>query len=1026
MGHSSWLAIGAIVAAVAAGQIAPSHLGAAIALALAVTLLLGETRQRLQARSFLPVVIGAGAIALRLALAPSGPPTLDRPPDGDGPWRMVVEAVGSPRDGQQTATLATPADAAPILRVAATLPRYPVVVPGDLVVVEGSVRTRLDSPYGLYLLRIGATGTLTSRTLEIEPVPNDLGRQLEGLRRGAADALTHVLPEPEAGLAAGILIGLRDRVDRDLAAAFTTAGVSHVVAISGWNIAIVGAAIAAMSGRLGRRRRSVVTVVAIVVYVAFAGASPSVVRAALMAGVVLLARETGRAGRAAAALGWAVALLLLADPELIGDAGFQLSSLATAGLIAWATPLTGWIEAIGRGRLPRWLAESLGVSLAAQAATLPIILVSFGRLALLSPLVNLVVVPLVAPAMAVGLVALAGGVAVVLGAPPLLGATIAAPGWVILRILVAVVDTAAALPFASVTLEPPFDAVAALIAGGGLVGVSWWRRRRRSSPARSPTTRPTVATKARPNTGRSAHRASVAALAMAVALAGAVVAARPAGTARVSILDVGQGDAILVEGSRGGRLLVDGGPDPNRLLIELDRRIPPWDRRIDAVVLSHPHEDHVAGLALLLERYDVDRVFEPGMRGPGPGYAAWLRDLAGPDAPVRLGLAAGDRLAVDEIDLRVLWPIRGQVPATPPDGGTGINNVSVVFLGQVGERRFLLMGDVEEGIDPSLLADDLPHVDLLKVAHHGSRTATTQAFVDAVRPAVAVASAGAGNSYGHPAKATMDRLAASGARVLRTDRDGTVVASFEAQGMTVHNEGGRPAADVTPPRGASVVAKPGNAPSTAFLCAIPVTGILSEPPVVTPSRWPSEVASATATVGYHRDDDGPWAGGCRRTPALPRSPTLVRAPRARRGGGGRLAGRPDRGARDAHRPPHGRVGGAPPRRRQGAPARRSGARPPPWRRLGGVADETRSPGAGKGGGRPPGHAPARRRPLPTLGGIRVAGGADRGLCRQAGGSAPRIDGYALRILASTLPTSRCRGPHLRLGRRRDGRRSFAG
>ena len=129
---------------------------------------------------------------------------------------------------------------------------------------------------------------------------------------GAGDALTRVLPEPEAGLAAGILIGLRDRVDRDLAAAFTTAGVSHVVAISGWNIAIVAAAVAAMAGRLGRRRRSVVTIVAIVAYVAFAGASASVVRAALMAGVVLLARETGRAGRAAAALGWAATILLVA------------------------------------------------------------------------------------------------------------------------------------------------------------------------------------------------------------------------------------------------------------------------------------------------------------------------------------------------------------------------------------------------------------------------------------------------------------------------------------------------------------------------------------------------------------------------------------------------------------------------------------------------------------------------------------------------------------------------------------------
>ena len=244
---------------------------------------------------------------------PAAPPPPDRPPEGDGPWRMVVESVGSPRDGKQTATLATTAAGAGI-KVAATLPRYPVVIPGDTVVVDGSIRERPDSAYGQYLERIGAIGTLTSRTLDVEPAPEDLGRRLEGLRRGAGEALTRVLPEPEAGLAAGILIGLRDRVDRDLAAAFTTAGVSHVVAISGWNIAIVAAAIAAMTGRLGRRRRSVVTILAIVAYVAFAGASASVVRAALMAGVVLLARETGRAGRAAAALGWAATLLLVDGP----------------------------------------------------------------------------------------------------------------------------------------------------------------------------------------------------------------------------------------------------------------------------------------------------------------------------------------------------------------------------------------------------------------------------------------------------------------------------------------------------------------------------------------------------------------------------------------------------------------------------------------------------------------------------------------------------------------------------------------
>jgi competence protein ComEC len=878
-------------------------------------------------------------LLVRIAIGPSAVPSIDLVPDGRGPWRFEVEAVGAPRDGQQTATLRSFAAATPSVRVAATLPAYPEIVPGDRLTIEGPIRPRPDSPYGEYLERIGAIGTLTARSMSVERPPPDAAHAIEAARQAAASALATVLPEPEAGLAAGILVGLRDRVDRDLAAAFTTAGVSHVVAISGWNIAIVAAAIAAMAGRVRRRRRSILTMVAIVAYVAFAGASASVVRAGAMAGVVLLARESGRAGRAAAALAWAAVLLLIADPSLIRDAGFQLSALATAGLIAWATPLTAWIDRVGRGHLPGWLAESLGVSLAAQAATLPVVLASFGRLAILSPVVNLAVVPLVAPAMASGLVAMLGGFLVLAGAPALVGSILAAPGWVSLRIMVAIVDAMASLPFASVTLPGPLAAATSMatLAGIAVVHLRWRRRHSRPTLVSEPRVpeRPRTPERGRDKASRLPRLATIA-LAIVVVIAGAVVVSRPAGVARVSVLDVGQGDAILVEGSRGGRLLIDGGPDPGRLLVVLDGRIPPWDRRIDAVILTHPHEDHVAGLARLLDRYQVRRVFEPGMRGPGPGYAAWLSRLATPGAPMRLGLAAGDRLAVDEIDLRVLWPIRGRVPVTPPDGGTGINNVSVVLLGAMGDYRFLLAGDVEEAIDPSLLADRLPRLDLLKVAHHGSRTATTQAFVDAVRPRIAIASAGTGNPYGHPARATLERLSAAGARVFRTDRDGTVQVTFASAGLTVVAEGGRarPALSSSPTT---------DRRSLAYLCAIPITGLLPAreptPPVEPVAVRPSESPS----VGYHRSDDDPGASGRRLPPAVPGSSGLVRAARAGGRRGRRLPRGPDRRTRDRRRPAIGRGRGPAPRRRQDRAAGRSGPRPPPWRRLGGLADPPRAP-----------------------------------------------------------------------------------
>jgi competence protein ComEC len=834
--RSAWIASGSVIAALAV--VAGDRRLLAVVLAgvgLAVVAAALVTRGR---RVLIALALGATAILVRATVMPVGSELLGAP--GEGPWTMVVESIGSPRDGQQVATLRTPADGAAGFRLAATLPRYPPIEPGDQVEVDGRIRDRPDGPYGEYLARIGAWGTVDARRLTLLDRPTDPGTILESMRRGAGDLLTRVLPEPEAGLAAGILIGLRDRVDRTVAAEFTTAGVSHVVAISGWNIAIVAAAVTALAGRFGRRRRAVVATVAIVVYILFAGASPSVLRAGAMAGVVLLARETGRAGQAAAALGWAAAVLLLADPRLVADAGFQLSTLATAGLIAWATPLSDRLDRWTAGHLPRWLTESLGVSLAAQAATLPIVLASFGRLALIAPVVNLFVVPLVAPAMAAGIVALLGGALVGGGVPTAVGAILAAPGWVALRLIIGIVNVAAGVPLASVTLAPPIGSIVAL--GSivlAVVVIAWLRRGRPRATAATPggMAAPAVSPPDR------AVRLATVALVVAVTVAGAVVVSRPAGVARLTVLDVGQGDAILVEGSRGGRLLVDGGPDPDRLLVELDRRIPPWDRRIDALILSHPHEDHVAGLALLLDRYAVGRVFEPGMRGPGPGYAAWLERVGAAGRHPRFSIAAGDRLSVDEIALRVLWPIRGQVPAEPPDTGTGINNVSVVLLGTVGPRRFLLAGDVEEGIDPSLIAEKLPTVDVLKIAHHGSRTATTEAFVATVRPRVAVASAGTGNPYGHPARSTLERLAAAGARVYRTDQDGTVSVTFDGGGVAVRTAPRRRAAAT--PRTTTLAVR------RSFLCDVPIQPFI-RPTAAEPQ--PDRSGAAT-TLGYHRTDD---------------------------------------------------------------------------------------------------------------------------------------------------------------------------
>jgi len=326
-----------------------------------------------------------------------------------------------------------------------------------------------------------------------------------------------------------------------------------------------------------------------------------------------------------------------------------------------------------------------------------------------------------------------------LGVPAIAGTLVAVPCSLVIGSLVWVVRVSASLPGASVALESPASWVAAALCAA-CVGVAarpglrrglgaWLGRAAGTLPARrrSPTgpgavgragpnpapvavAAPFATRPAAPRRPRTRIRGLDGRLRLLVALAavalvslGAVVASRPDGRLRLTVLDVGQGDAILLQSPRGARLLVDAGPDPDALLGALDAVVPAWDRRLDAVLLTHPHEDHVGGMAVLLRRYDVGRVYDNGMPGSGPGYAAYREALAARGIAARR-LAAGDRLDLDGVVLRVLWPVAGTVPGTPSGDGTVVNDASIVLDVRYGERRFLL----------TKLREQLRVVDLVK------------------------------------------------------------------------------------------------------------------------------------------------------------------------------------------------------------------------------------------------------------------------------------------------------------------------
>ena len=506
MGRAHALAAGALAVALA-GAVGPGLASLATGLVIVVAIV-GPRRALPQRGVRLAVALGAFLIAARLVLGASGngatpgahlPPSASSATGGSAQEGVskaaasgMVESVMRRAGGKQSALLDlgdSGADGNGL--VYAQLPRYPEVSPGDLVTVDGRVEPLLTEPaadaagWVAYLRRIGVGSTLEARTLRVDGASDDPASWLARLRSAAGDVLGAALPEPLAGLASAILIGLRERVDPTLVREFTASGLTHVVAISGWNIAIVGATCAALTRPLSRRRRSLVIGSVIVAYTLVAGASPSVVRAALMAAVALLARESGRRAGASRALALAIVAMVVQEPATVVDPGFQLSSCATAGLVAWATPLG---ERLARSAppLPGSIRESLAVSLSAQLATLPIVLLDFGRLSLVSPAANLVAAPLVPVVMAGAAVALPLGLLVEAGVPAVLMSVPLGLATLPLAFLVGIVHVSASVPYASVELPPSLAAPAAAVAAGLVFVVA------RSTVRAAPPARPSL------------------------------------------------------------------------------------------------------------------------------------------------------------------------------------------------------------------------------------------------------------------------------------------------------------------------------------------------------------------------------------------------------------------------------------------------------------------------------------------------------------------------------------------------------
>jgi competence protein ComEC len=662
------------------------------------------------------------------------------------------------------------------------LPRYPAREYGDFINITGEPET--PSPIGDFDYRgyLAGQGIYTVMFYpEIEVLDNGRGNPalagIYSLRNNLADSFGRILPEPQASLAQGVILGIRGNISSDVTDDFSRSGVSHLLAISGLHLGIIAGVMLGIGLWLFGRRHYLyvwLALAAVWFFAVITGFHLPVVRGAIMASLFLFAEMLGRQRSAIVALVFAAAVMVGIWPYILGNASFQLSFLAMAGLV-FIFPI---IRDFGRRITSRFLGgegfivatanasvDILAATLGAVLAVWPVVAYYFGIVSLVGPLATFLALPALPGAIVLGALAAVLGLFVM----PL-AQVFGWLAWLFLSYILAVASGLAAPSGAVVELDS-VSPILIWIYYPVLGFLLWLYHQKSRATDDQPTATPKRPIRVSFPLSRRLKWVMVTLLVMAVLVTG-MAFTLPDARLHVSFLDVGEGDAILVRmGSR--QVLIDGGPGRQAVSVELGKKMPFWDRSIDLVILTHPHQDHLGGLVDVLRDFRVDKVVFVDSAYRSPLYTEWLELL--------------DEKAIETVDVRTGWRVElsdGVVleVLSPPDelfSGTDsdTDNNSIVARLCYGEVSFLLCGDIMREAETELAFSraDLAST-VLKVPHHGSDTSTIPEFLAVVDPQVAVISAGIDNKFGHPDAAVVERLArrVGTDNIYQTTLDGTI------------------------------------------------------------------------------------------------------------------------------------------------------------------------------------------------------------------------------------------------------------
>ena len=590
------------------------------------------------------------------------------------------------------------------------------------------------------------------------------------LRRQIADAL----PEPQAGLLTGILLGDESGIAPEVSAAFERAGAAHVVAISGFNMVIVSAIVIRLLAHIFRGNKAVIVfgaVTIILLYALFVGAKPGILRAALMSSLLVIGAQLNRKTFVPASMAFATVLLSLADPNVLLDIGFQLSLFAVLGLSVFADPLSDRFRRLLLRILPapvvtplhNFLNEPLIVSLAAQIATFPLIMLYFGRFSLVAIPVNLLIVPMQTAVLLLGLAAVVLSVFV-----PALGLLVFWAELLPLSWTITIVRLFGSWEFADLPLMADsrlLQGFYLLLIGGAMLRYG------------NPTLWQRLLSMLLSN---AIKLTALAASGIVTLLLLAMAISRPDGQLHLWLLDMGHSNAVLIQTPGGMQGLVDGGRFPTRLLTAIGDRLPFYDREIEFLAITHPDAWDIAALSAVLERYTVGVTLYHGQANTGADYLKIREQLTRSESPI-VTAHAGKRLEFsDGVLLEILHP------QGTPNIIDRLGDQALVLRLSYGEVSFLLTSDLSVAGQRELLAAGIsPAATVLQIPQHGGARAVDGEFLAQAAPQVALLQSDIANRRGDPDPDTLARFV--DVPLLRTDEIGTIHLSTDGVELHLHN-----------------------------------------------------------------------------------------------------------------------------------------------------------------------------------------------------------------------------------------------